>query len=207
MKTRLGILFFSVFISNFIFAAIPSHSGKHISDYANIIDDADERLLNDSLYLFEKATGNQIVVLTVRSLEDQDVESYALEVFKKWQIGQAKHDNGVLLLISSEDRKMKIEVGYGLEGDLTDSEAGVIIRRIIVPYFKNKQYSAGVKEGVFAIVNQVKGYQGLPNDKPLGIGNTLLTIVLLFFCQSGSLTLPIHELTQIPYTPLVLILS
>ena len=123
-----------------------------VNDYANLLSDEVELVLNTQLAQHEEATSNQVVVLTINSLEGAVLEDYANTVFNTWALGQADKDNGVLLLISKNDRKMRIEVGYGLEGRLTDSEAGRIIRNTIAPHFKKGEFEAGITAGTLRIL-------------------------------------------------------
>jgi len=115
----------------------------------------------DLIAKVEKDTNCQIAVAIVNSLEGISVEEYAVTLFEKWGVGKKKEDNGVLLLVAIEDRKLRIEVGYGLEGTITDLEAGNIIDNVIVPKFKQNDYSTGVYDGVVAIANQIYEEKGM----------------------------------------------
>lgn len=95
-----------------------------------------------------KKPGAQIVVVTVKSLEGQSIEEYATELFRKFGIGDSQKNNGVLLLCSTGDRLFRIEVGYGLEGTLTDGKTGRIQDQYIIPYLKNNNYNDGIKNGI-----------------------------------------------------------
>ncbi len=135
---------------------LPALTGR-VVDRAEVLNPGTERLLEDLLQAHEDSTGNQIAVLTIRSLGGMDLESYSLEVARAWQLGQADRDNGVLLLVALEDRKMRIEVGYGLEGDLPDITASRIIQNDIRPYFQRDDYEGGIVAGARAIVSAVEG--------------------------------------------------
>lgn len=131
-------------------------------DEANVIASKTKAELETELENLDEKSGAQIAVLTISSLEeaagsDTTIEEYANEVFEKWRLGQAGKDNGVLLLVSVEDRKLRIEVGYGLESVLTDTKCGIIIRRFITPFFKEGNYSDGIKNGVETILGYVSG--------------------------------------------------
>ena len=108
----------------------------------------------------ERTTGNQVVVLTVTSIAPENVEDYASEVFKGWKLGQQGKDNGVLILVVPQDRKMRIEVGYGLEPTLTDAECARIIQNQMTPAFKAGNYDKGIEDGVTAVVARLKGKSG-----------------------------------------------
>ena len=161
---------------------VPYLSGR-VNDYAKILSEGTRQLLEERLKDHEDRTTNQIAVLTISSLEGDDLEDFAERVFQTWQLGQAGKDNGVLLLIVSQDRKLRIEVGYGLEPYLTDAQGSRIIRDRIVPYFKGGDYEKGIEEGVNAILGQIEGIEELsttdetssPSD---GGGYGFLTFVL-----------------------------
>jgi uncharacterized protein len=146
--------------------AVPPLTGR-VVDRADVLSTETEQALTQALAAHEAATSNQIVVLTVPSLEGETVERAALRVFNTWGLGQADRDNGVLVLIARDDREMRIEVGYGLEGTLTDSRSGRIIRSEFVPNFRDGDYDAGALAGVSAIVGTIEGtYE--PRDEPSG---------------------------------------
>ena len=123
--------------------AVPPLTGR-VVDRADILEPHIEASLTQRLAQFEDSTRAQVAVLTIPSLEDAVLEEYATEVFRTWGLGQADANNGVLLLIARDDRKLRIEVGFGLEGDLTDARAGQIIRNVIVPRFKTGDFNSGV---------------------------------------------------------------
>lgn len=128
-----------------------------VNDHAAILSPATVAQLENSLSLFEQEQSTQIVVLTVPSLEGDSLEDFSLRVAEKWRIGQEDKDNGALLVIAKNDRKIRIEVGYGLEGVLTDLVAGRIIRDVITPQFRNGNFDQGVVEGTAAMMAAVKG--------------------------------------------------
>mgnify|MGYP001589041260 CR=1 FL=1 len=139
---------FPVFSVNY-----PSPTG-FVNDFAGLYTSQFKFQMESDLTAFEKQTGSEIAVVTIKSLEGMDIESYAVSLFEKWKIGKKGKDNGLLLLISKEDRKIKIEVGYGLEPYITDGRAGEIIRNQMTPEFKNENYETGTLNAV----NQIKKY-------------------------------------------------
>ena len=143
--------------------AVPPLTGR-VMDHAGVLAPSTEQVLAASLAAHEDATGNQVVVLTVPSLEGETVEAFALRVFNTWGLGQAERDNGVLVLISRDDRTMRIEVGYGLEGALTDARAGRIIRSTFIPSFRNQDYDTGTHAGVNAVLGTLDGTYEPPAD-------------------------------------------
>ncbi len=128
-----------------------------VVDAANIIDDSVEASIVERLTAFEATSTIEIAVATIPSLEDLSIEEYATGLFQYWGVGKEKQDDGVLLLVAPTERKVRIEVGYGLEGALTDLESSQIIQDILVPAFKAGNYSQGIDSAVDAIVESVQG--------------------------------------------------
>ena len=129
----------------------------HVNDIAGILSSSTRSELETILKAHEDSTSNQVVVLTIPSLEGESLEEYSINVAETWKLGQRGKDNGVLLLVSKGDRKVRIEVGRGLEGDLTDLTCGLIIRHEILPRFRDGDYDAGVRAGVYAILAAIRG--------------------------------------------------
>jgi len=130
---------------------------SRINDYANIISPAYENEIAKQLQQLEQTDSTQVVVLTIKSLEGDSLEDFSIRVAEKWKIGQKKLDNGAILLVSRDDRKIRIETGYGLEGKLTDLISGRIIRDAMAPEFRLGKYYQGILKGVLAISSVVKG--------------------------------------------------
>jgi uncharacterized protein len=137
-------------------ADVPYLTGRVVDNAQILSPDARTRLAA-VLKAHEEATSNQIVVLTVRTIQPEGVEEYAVDVFNNWKLGQKVHNNGVLVVVVPQDRKMRIEVGYGLEPVLTDAMAGAIIRDVMTPAFKRADYDAGLQDGVAAIIARLEG--------------------------------------------------
>jgi uncharacterized protein len=139
---------------------VPAPAG-YVTDRAGMLSAATEQRLERALRSFEESDSTQIAVLTIPALEGESLEEYALRVAETWGIGQMEHDNGALLLVARDDRKIRIEVGYGLEGRLTDLLAGRIIDNEITPRFRQGDFDGGITAGVGAMVQAVRGeYQG-----------------------------------------------
>lgn len=147
-------------------ADIPFLTGR-VTDNAQILTADTRRTLTENLKAHEDRTGNQIAVLTVPTLEGESIEEYAVAVFKEWKLGQKGKDNGVLVIVAPKDRRMRIEVGYGLEGTLPDGLAGSIIRNVMTPRFKTGDYNGGINDGVKAIIDVLEGGKvpDAPSDK------------------------------------------
>lgn len=157
----------SIFLANSIFAlSVPSLTSP-IVDNANLISDGVEQNINNQLQELSNSTGIQLAVLTIPTLEDEVLESYSMKVAETWKLGSAEKDTGVLLLIALEERSIRIEVGYGLEGVLTDTKCGLIIRNVIAPEFRNGNYQAGIVNAVNNMVGLVKGDESLVSKKVL----------------------------------------
>lgn len=137
-------------------ADVPFLTGRVVDD-AEILKPETRRRLTGVLRQHEEKTGNQIAVLTVPTIHGESVEEYAVRVFEQWKLGQKGKDNGVLVVVVPQDRRMRIEVGYGLEGTLTDAHASRIIRNLMTPRFKEGDHNGGVEQGVNAIVAQLEG--------------------------------------------------
>lgn len=136
--------------------SLPALTGRVVDD-AGIIDAATEASLTARLEAFEKKSSDQIVVATVPSLGGEAIEPYANRLFRAWKLGQAGEDNGVLLLVAVNDRKMRIEVGYGLEGTLTDLHSKLIIENTMVPAFRAGDFSGGISQAVDDIIMVLEG--------------------------------------------------
>ena len=132
--------------------AVPELTGR-VVDLANMIKADDEADLTARLKEHQSKTGNQVAVLTIASLEGEALEEYSLRVARTWALGQKDINNGVLFLVAKNDRKMRIEVGYGLEATLTDAIASFIIRGTITPLFKQGLFNGGIVAGVGQIID------------------------------------------------------
>jgi uncharacterized protein len=143
---------------------LPKATGR-VNDFANVIDPATEAEIDRRLDQLEQQTSSEIAVATVPSLEGTSVEEYANRLFKEWGVGQAKQDNGVLILVAPNDREMRVEVGYGLEGVLPDGLAGQVIRDDFTPRFKDGDYNGGIRAGVNHIADIVQKHQVLTPDE------------------------------------------
>ena len=137
-------------------ADVPYLSGRVVDD-AEILRPATREAIAGRLAAHEQKTTNQVAVLTIPTIGDESIEEFATRVFGTWRLGQRGKDNGVLVVVVPNDRKLRIEVGYGLEGTLTDAAAGRIIRNVMTPAFKAGDFDKGVSDGVDAIVGQLEG--------------------------------------------------
>ncbi|HEY8124566.1 MAG TPA: TPM domain-containing protein [Methylocystis sp.] len=152
----LAPLFF--LIASLAFAAVnyPPLTGR-VVDQANIIAPSTKSAIETKLKDLEEKSGIQLVVASVDSLDGLDVETYANGLFRAWKLGEAKKNNGVLFLVAPNERKMRIEVGYGLEGTLTDALSKIILTSAVAPRFKARDYGAGIERGVEGIIEVLSG--------------------------------------------------
>ncbi len=135
---------------------LPALQG-YVNDYGDMISPEAESRLEAELKAFEVSDSTQVVILTVKSLEGEALEDYTIRVAEKWKPGQSKKDNGVIFFASRDDRVMRIEVGRGLEGVLTDLLSGRILDNIVRPRFRAGDFDGGFEEGTSAIVSAVRG--------------------------------------------------
>jgi uncharacterized protein len=185
----------------------------HVNDYAGIISPATVQELEARLAAFERSDSTQIVVLTIPTLSGENLEEYAIKVGEAWKIGLKGLDNGAILLIAKQERKIRIEVGRGLEGKLTDLVSGRIIRGDITPRFKAGDFDGGVIAGVAAIMAVVKGeYQAKPRDlrqsrKSAPPVFTLIIFLVVACIFLGSLSRVLGGLAGAIGLPLIAFLS
>ena len=128
-----------------------------VTDLAGLLSSEQAGQLNKMLLDFQSETSNQFAVLIIPSLEGEVLESYSIRVAEAWALGQADKDNGLLLLVALAERRLRIEVGYGLEGVLTDAFCGRVIDNTIVPYFRKEQYFEGISAGLLDLIRQTGG--------------------------------------------------
>jgi uncharacterized protein len=146
-------------------ADVPPLKG-YVNDYANMISPAVREKLTNELKELERTDSTQIVILTIPSLEGMTIEDYSIKVAEAWKIGQKGRDNGIILIVSNQERKIRIEVGRGLEGKLTDLTAGRIIDFVVKPRFKRGDFTGGFVAGVAALIDATKGEFKADDIKP-----------------------------------------
>ncbi len=171
-----------------------------VVDNAGILSSSTESQLNYTLTNLSSQTGIQIAVLTIQSLQGEDLESYSMRVAEKWQLGDSEKDTGVLLLVSLAEHAVRIEVGYGLEGVLTDAKCGLIIRNVIAPNFRNGNYDRGILEAVNNIIGiatqdesliseDVKKEKSGNAQSILGLVFAFIVFIILMSTPAGRLLL------------------
>ncbi len=180
-----GILLLSVSASPL---DVPSLSAR-INDNAGILSSQERDTLERILMDTETKTSSQVALLTIPSLEDEVLESYSIKVVEKWKLGQEKFDNGVLLLIALREKKIRLEIGYGLEPIITDAKSSYIIRNLIASEFKKGDYYAGIKNGLEAVTGLItKEFEISPEelakfqkDQKKAKGSHFPTGIIIFF--------------------------
>lgn len=180
---------------------IPPTPKAYFNDYAGITSIAAQQKLNAELVQFERDTSNQLVVVIYPTMQsNSSIEDYTVRVAQKWGVGQKGKSNGAVLFVFSQDRKIYLQVGYGLEGALPDALARRIIANEIVPSFKTGQYAAGLQKGIHAIMAATKGeYMGtgrtvrenqdIEKSKTVAILTIFVFIILIFIAariQGGT---------------------
>src|SRR6185369_16867876 len=161
---------------------VPQLAGR-INDYARVLSPEAATRLERKLAAFEQEQSTQVVVLTVPSLQGEDIDQFAIRVADQWRIGQKGKDNGVILILAQAEHKVRIEVGMGLQGVLPDITAGRIIRDVMRPYLKSGNFDRGVEAGIEAVMAATKGeFKAAPQEakrKPHRTSPSTVTLFLL----------------------------
>jgi uncharacterized protein len=143
---------------------VPALTG-HVNDYARVLPDDRARSLEAKLAAYEQRTGQQFALLTIDSLEGDAIESFSIRVAERWKLGNDKRDDGLVLIVVPKERQLRIEVGYGLEGDVPDAIAARVIREILAPAFQRGDFAGGIEAAFDALMRAASG-QGLPQAAP-----------------------------------------
>jgi uncharacterized protein len=156
-KVILNLIFFLLFLPSLVSALEVPRLEGYVNDYARMISPAAKSQLEAELQSFEQSDSTQLVILTIPSLQEESIEDFGIQVADAWKIGQKNKDNGIIFLVAKQERKMRIEVGRGLEGRLTDLLSGRIIDLVISPRFKRGDFDGGFLAGVSALVDATRG--------------------------------------------------
>jgi uncharacterized protein len=188
---KYSFLFVALLFCHLAFAqrAVPEHGGVWVHDEAHVLSTSTVARLEQILKAERDATSNQIAVLIVPSLEGEDIDGFGIRVAEAWKVGDKEKDNGVIFIVAIQDRKMRIETGYGLEGVLTDALSSRINRNEVAPYFRQGNYDEGIVAGTMAIIQAIKGeYKNTDPPKRKRGGKspwgTLIFIILLIIIMS-----------------------
>ncbi len=208
MKNRkpLFIIFFAAFILQaFLLTALPETAG-FVTDEAGVISAEDKRIIEAVASEIKSKSGAEVAVLTVKTFEPYgSIEEFAIDTASKWGIGEKGKDNGVLIVVSTGERKLRIEVGYGLEGAIPDGLAGTIMDKYMVPYLRNNDFSTGLKNGFIAVSSvvareynfEIEGsefHQSAEAVKTRKNGSqdiTILVVLIIFIMSGGRIFWPL----------------
>ncbi len=154
---RLALLLSLIALCPILLGAAPSHTNEfYVNDYADVLsDETESHILNTAVQLYNETTA-QVCVLTIDSLDGEDISEYSVETFRKWGIGDKDKENGVLIVLSVNDREMWVTTGYGIEGTLTDTKLGVFRDTYAMPYYREDDFDTGTVELFNAIVSSVR---------------------------------------------------
>jgi uncharacterized protein len=191
-NSGLFFLFFLVYLSTGAQMPVPKKPvpPRLVNDFTNTLTPEQVEALESKLIAYNDSTSNQVAVVIIKSTNDYPIEDVALEILRDWQVGTAKNNNGLVLLVAKDDRKLWISTGYGLEGAIPDITAKNIIENTILPQFREDNYYAGIDHGVNDIIRAAAGeYQGTGKktapEKGIGIGRIIFILIILFFIFRG----------------------
>lgn len=186
------LLTYSIVYGQSIQEIIKNKPTTLVNDYAKVLSPEEEATLERKLVAYDDSTSNQIAIVTVRTLGGLPIEETALELFRSWQIGNKTTNNGILILAAIEDRQIRIEVGYGLEGAIPDITANQIIRNDIAPAFRSENYYQGFDKAsesiILAAAGEYKaseGYGSRPGGEGKGLGGMVLALIIVVFILSN----------------------
>ncbi|MDP2909037.1 MAG: TPM domain-containing protein [Nanoarchaeota archaeon] len=193
-KWLLMLLIVAVFVSLPFLAnalEVPKSKGM-VTDYAGMLTGKEVSALEQKLRNFERQTSNEIAILIIPSLKGENLEEFSLKVATTWGVGKKKRDNGILLFIVKEDRKMRIEVGYGLEGVMPDGAAGYIIRNDLTPNFKKDEYYKGIDKAIDSLAKATSKEFSGEFKKEMDMDKALTAALVL--CVIGAIVTIIASL-------------
>lgn len=160
---------------------IPEAPDGYVLDEAEVLSEATEAQLQTDLAALQAANSSQLVVVTVKDLQGYEPEQFALAILRDWGVGQEEADNGLVVLISPTEKIMRIEVGYGLEGAITDAQSSMIINQVALPYFKEGNYDQGVLESMSVLEGLARGETFELNSGSESLDSGALLTLFLFF--------------------------
>lgn len=197
MKFKRFSLFSLLILFSYLYPLeIPKRPIGRVSDYANILKPEEIATLEGILSNYERESTNQIVIAIFNSLEGWDIEDFSIRLAEKWKIGQKGKDNGIIILVALKEKKIRIEVGYGLEGAVPDITARQIIDREIIPQFRISDYYKGLSNGVDALIKAIGGEYKAEREKG---GEVLIAILVNVFILLIFL-IPIFAVGSSSYT-------
>lgn len=168
---------------------VPPPPKQWYTDQAGLLDAAQAEALNRKLADFEQQSGAQFIIYVLPALEGQSIEDFSLRSVERWKVGQKKFDNGLVMFVFVKDRKIRIEVGYGLEGSVTDAYSSRVIREYIAPHFQQNDFAGGLNAAADALIAKIRGGEApVPPAQPAGSGEqrggnglgSIMPIIILF---------------------------
>ena len=195
-KSIIAIILFSISVIGLAAQDIPTKPNKLVNDYTGTLSSSQIQQLERKLVAFDDSSSTQIAIAILKSVGDYDINEYAVELGRKWGVGDADKNNGIVIVVALGDRKISIQTGYGLEGALPDVYAKRIIENDIKPYFKTGDYYGGLDAGTTAIIKYTRGEY--KNEKPKGKGSggagggavailiAIIVIVIIFLKRGGG---------------------
>ena len=158
LATRYLLLAFLLFCASAALALdVPPSPTEWYTDEANLLDSSQASALNEKLRAFEQQSGVQFIIYVFPALQGESLEDFTIRCAGKWKVGNKKYDNGLILFVFKEDRKLRIEVAYGLEGTVTDAFSSRVIREYITPHFRAGDYAGGLNAGADALIAKIRG--------------------------------------------------
>ncbi len=177
----LSLILLGILWSELPAQTLPEKPGEWVTDYAGILSKRQEQTLNNILRAYEDTTSNQIVVAIFQNARGYPVEEYSIRLAEKWKVGQKGKDNGILLAVFLDERKIRVEVGYGLEDKVPDATAIQITQNVIRPYFRQEKYYEGIHQGVIALMGAASGkFKGTPRRRSKD-GKNPFPFLFMFF--------------------------
>jgi len=178
-KKIITILFALLLIAPSALALSVPNAIGYVNDFANVIDDKVERQLEQTILDYEKQTSNEITLVTIASLDGESIESFTMRLAEDWKVGKADKDNGIILLFAIEEKRVRLEVGYGLEGVINDAKAGRLLDNYVVEHRDKGDYTNASKNGIEGIIENL-GEESW-NEDMQGEEISLLILFLIIF--------------------------
>ncbi len=196
MKTKKIFLFITLFLYNTFIYSLDVNTlnpSGWVNDYASVLNIKQKTRIESLISEFEQKTGNEIAVVIIKSLEGNNLEDFTNRLFERWGVGKKSRDNGIMLLIAMQERKIRIEIGYGLESIINDAMAGEIIRETIAPFFRQNLYADGIYAGIFKIASIIAQKTGVKLDEKYTpeLSGTNKTMSIIFFFIFVFFILPV----------------
>ena len=190
----IALLVCALLVSSSLFALdVPPAPDRWFTDRAGLVGPTEGDLLNRKLSDFEQQSGAQFLIYTFPSLENESIEDFTIRCAEKWKVGQKKYDNGLILFVFAKERAVRIEVGYGLEGTITDAFSSRVIREVLAPPFQQQQYATGLNAAADAIIKKIRtgeepvaplqprGTGQQANGEGIGVFGVLFILFIVFF--------------------------